>query len=421
MKFLKKCWDSSVWRNWAQFLVFLTFVTSGKVAARPYNYADIPMGEKSFGMGGASMAISGDVGQIFYNPAALADLSASQIAAALSAYTRNDTRTGQFVSLFQSAAENISRGGFLAIPSMVGGNVRWGEWVWGGAVLVPDSFQNSGTVDISATDSAVFEAKFQSLWLGAFLARRWENNAFGISIFYANRGFDEKYFFVYGADTNPVIRFLQSGQSINGLVTVLGGVRYFGSDFKLGYSFRPPPLPLGGNIVVGDAISNAGAYDRPNKLESNFYPLPMRVSLGFGWEPLSRWSFALDLHYFTPLKGNMDRDGLREEFEFDANEVLNIFLGAEYFPWAQLGFRSGVFSNMSGAKRIPTALSAIYDRVHMFGATAGIVFDKASGSISIGGYIQGGQGRSLALDLSQKTVPRSNFTYGAVIGSSYKF
>ncbi len=405
-----------------RFIVLILFLFSELTFARPYNYADVQLGEKSFGMGGASMALLGDVGQIYFNPAALADLSASQVSAALSGYARNDTRTGAFVNLFQSAVENISRGGFKAIPSMAGGNVRWGEWVWGGAILIPDSFANSGTTDIESVDSAAFEGSFQSLWLGAFLSRRWEKNAFGISFFYANRSFSERYFFISNAATNPVIRFLQRGQSINGLVAVLGGLRYLSSDLKLGYSLRLPPLAFPGSITVGDTTSGSlEGYDKPKEVSSRFFPLPIRIGLGLAWEPITRWSFAFDAYYFAPLKGNMDSADQREEFNFDAKQIVNISLGAEYFPWTQLGFRVGILSNMSAARTVPVGLSAISDKVNMFGGTGAIVFDKASGSISIGGYIQGGQGRAYAMDLTNSVVPRSNYSYGALIGSAFKF
>jgi hypothetical protein len=58
----------------------------------------------------------------------------------------------------------------------------------------------------------------------------------------------------------------------------------------------------------------------------------------------------------------------------------------------------------------------------MFGATGALVLAKDSGEVVLGAWAQGGQGRSRSVDPSEKgAVPRSNYFYGGVIGSSYRF
>jgi len=126
-------------------LLFLSSIFLEEPAwARNYNYQDVPLGERAFGMGSVSVALDGDVGNMFFNPATLARETSGQVSAALSAYTRVDGRSGTYVSLFQSMVDNVSQGGFVPIPSMVGGNMKAGPWTWGGSILVPYSYKTSG-------------------------------------------------------------------------------------------------------------------------------------------------------------------------------------------------------------------------------------------------------------------------------------
>jgi hypothetical protein len=404
------------------FLGFIFFVIVQKGISRPYNYMDVPVGERAFGMGHVSMAVPGDVGNTLYNPAILADLNSNQVSASLSGYARIDTRTGEFVSIFKSAKDNISRGGFLAIPSMVGGNVKWGRWNWGGSVLVPDSFQSSGNVEINDTDTGVFESSFQSVYLGLFAARKWGSHGFGISVFYMSRAEDEKFFYFLGNSGTDIIRFIQRGYSVNGVNAIIGGSYSYDEDWRLGYSLRLPSWAWGGTAEYVDALSGTTTgFSGTQTTKSKFFPVPLRASLGISYEPSSRWNFGADLHFFSGINGNYDSENANPVFVHNAKSVVNFGIGAEYFVFKELALRLGAYTNMSAAKTSGDFLSAIYDKVHMFGGTAAIVFDKSQGSISIGGFIQGGQGRSLALNLSNEVVPRSNYIYGAMVGSSYRF
>jgi hypothetical protein len=401
-------------------LLLILLTTSHFVSARNYNYEDIPLGEKSFGMGHACMAVPGDVANMYYNPATLAYIESSQVSASLSAYERIDTRTGAYVSLFQSARDNITRGGFVAVPSMVGGNLKWGAWQWGGAILIPSSFQNSGTVDINAKDAASFEAKYDSLWAGMFVARKWGKHNFGLSLFYANTEIDEKFFFITTSVSPVEIRFVNRSTSSSGLVAVLGGTYDVDEKWTIGYSLRTPGVAIGGDGEFADATSGALTNSAADSFKSNFFPSPLRLSVGTAWRYSSLWLFAADLHFYGPASGNYSPSG-NSLFQHDAKAIANVMLGAEYFAFPGIGFRIGFFSDMSAAKNVPTILTALDDKVHMFGGTAAVSFDKPTGSISLGGYVIGGQGSSPSLTQNPTTTRRSNYVYGFVVGSNYKF
>jgi hypothetical protein len=405
-----------------KFLGLFGFLfTSIAAWARPYNFEDVPIGERAFGMGGASVAVEGDVGNMFTNPATLASITSSQVSASLSAYARVDTRTGEYVSLFKSSLDNISRGGFMSMPSMVGGHVKAGPYQWGGAILVPFLFENSGTVNLNSSDLSSFESKFESVWMGAFISRQMGPWGMGLSIFYGSREFDEKFFFVTQSVSPSVIRFIENQSSVNGFVFVFGGTYQISDDLKVGLSLRPPAWGLGGTGSASDVQSGStNDAQKQSFTATNFYPLPPKIAMGASYQVNSRLLIATDVNVYLPQKGNQSPTA-SGAFAYDSKAIANALFGFEWQTWEHMGIRMGYYTNLSAARSVSTVLSAINDKVHMFGGTAALIFRKDTGTISIGGYVQGGQGSSTSLTQTPTKVPRSNYVYGFVVGSNYKF
>lgn len=397
-------------------------------SARNYNYQDVPLVERAFGLGLASMALDSDTGVMYYNPAVLARVDHSQLSTAVSAWSRIDTRSGDFVSIFRSAKDNLRRTGFLAIPSMVGGHIRTGEWTWGGTILIPQSFANSGSVAPDANFVTAFDAREDAFWYGFFVARAIdEKHSFGVSLFYLSLSENEKFTYVRHTGvandgTNLFnARFVEQTLGASALLLIFGGTYKVNDAVTLGYSFRTPAVKLSGDASYTDVDTDGTTGSTVFAGKTKFYPLPMRFSVGVGWQASPAWTFAADAHYYTPYGGNLGGSNL-PVFEVRAQGIPNFSVGAEYMRWKSIGVRAGLFTNLSSARDVPTGLTAINDRVHMFGSTASVVFSKKEGSISIGGYIQGGQGRAPDI-VNGPTIalPRSNYIYGAVLGSSYKF
>jgi hypothetical protein len=406
---------------WRLGFLCLACGVAGIAQARTYNYEDIPLGERSFGMGKSAMALDQpDTGVMFYNPATLALTTHAQVSTSLSAFSRIDTRTGEYVSLFKSARENISRTGFLAIPSMVGGHLRWRDWVWGGTILVPFSYGNSGQVNIDRNNIGSFEANDSSYWFGFFAARqftpRW---SFGASLFYLSRSNNEKFFFIRRSSPFEITYF-EEGFGAAGMALILGGTYLIDEGLRLGFSWRPPAVRMGGNTYVISVGSGRNLTEHTGKIA--FYPLPMRISGGLSWQVHPQVTLAGDVHIYTALKGNLGELGEIKESVIDAKAIANYSLGIEYMGWKEFGLRFGVFTNFSSARYAPKTLTAINDKVDMYGSTVALVMVKHEGTISLGGYIQGGQGKAPAIsDAPETVVPRSNYIYGFVLGSSYRF
>jgi hypothetical protein len=405
---------------WLRILWVLLFAAA-PASARLYNYLDIPIGERSFGLGGSSMAFLGDTSAIATNPSILALDGSAQFTASLSTYNRIDTRTGQYVSLFKSAADNVSRGGFLAVPSMVGGHFRWGEWTWGGGILVPQAFANSGKIDFDSENTASFESRHDGVWVGGFLARKFGRHTAGLTLFYVSDHKLEKFAFTSRpTGQDPVIRFAENSFDANAVLFVIGGSYAVTDRLRLGYSFRTPAMTLHGGGYIQDVASN-GDGARNEEFDSRKLPMPMRLGVGVAWDLEPDMLLAADLFVYGAWFGSLSASG-DPVLKIEARETANLTLGFEHKIWRRIGYRLGFFTNMSAAARVPRGLTALNDKVHMFGGTGALFWEKDAGTLSLGGYAQGGQGSSVSLNNpTGGLVPRSNYVYGFVVGSSYRF
>lgn len=402
-------------------LLTVLALVPGVAGARLYNYEDVPVGARGFGMGNTAMAVTDDVGSIYYNPAVLSWAQGDQISAGVSAYSRIDTRTGAYVSLFKSAADNITRGGFLSVPAMVGGFFKKTRWTWGGAVMVPNSFVNSGTLDLGEESSASYEGFFEDIWISAFGSYDLDDrNSIGVGAYYVSRLSSEKFSYVEKISGALTIEFVEKMWDVNGFTGIVGFSRKQNEKFTWGTSLRLPVLPFGARGKVSNLQSGASEADS-QEFKPTGYPLPARLSAGLAYVWREGRTFAADLHLYAPLKTNLHPEKL-SGFEVNLRMIPSLHFGYEHFFRKNLGARIGFFTNLSAARRLPAGRSAIHDKVNMYGSTAALVFSKDTGEVSLGGWVQGGQGRSYSVDPGVTSdVPRSNYFYGGVIASSYRF
>lgn len=401
--------------------ISIYFLMTLVAEARLYNYEDMPVGPRSFGMGNTGMAVSDDIGSVYYNPAVISWSEGNQISASVSSYSRIDTRTGKFVSLFKSATDNVTRGGFLSTPSTVGGFFKEDTWVWGGAVLVPNAFKSSGSLSINNVREANYESFAEDIWINAFASKTLNSRvSLGIGIFYVSRLSSEKFSFLDKSDNALTIEFREQMWDVNGATSIIGLSIQENNSFTWGLSFRSPVWQWGGlgkisNVKSGDNELNSQSF------KAKGFPMPMRLSSGLLYKMSEMSALSADLHLYSGLKLNFHPDKI-DIFDVDLKPIANLHLGYEYFFKESLGLRMGFYTNFSSSRKIKNHISAINDKVHMFGGTSSLVFASKSGEIALGGWVQGGQGYARSVDpLVTVEVPRSNYFYGGVIASSYRF
>lgn len=406
---------------WTSAFALLLSLFASDSQARLFNYEDIPIGTRGIGMGNTGVALGDDIGAIFLNPATMAFNDGSQVSASASAYSRIDTRTGEFVSLFRSAADNITRGGFLSIPANVGGFVDKGEWNIGGAVFVPSAFENQGSLDINENYVADFESSSSDIWINVFASKQISKKAaWGLGLFYVSRDFSEKFSYFDSGSGNLAITFEERQWGANGLVAVLGYTREANEKWRWGVSLRSPAWQWGGQGRIASQESGDEESDERD-FATQGLPLPIRLSSGFEYKWRPGRTFAADLHFYLPYKKSLDPEGI-SYFDVDLRAIPNLSFGYEHYFGETWAIRTGFFTNLTAARSVPGNVSAIHDKVHMFGATGALILASPAGEVVLGGWVQGGQGYSRSVNPANTSrEPRSNYFYGMVIASSYKF
>jgi hypothetical protein len=207
------------------------------------------------------------------------------------------------------------------------------------------------------------------------------------------------------------------------LIAGLGVVWDASPGWRLGVSTSLPVRLLGGDGSFAEVRS--GETDHTvKKFSLDRHPFPMRFSAGVEWIPETAWTFAFDVHAYTGFTRNLAASAPYSLLSVSAKPVVNLNLGVQWRGWSRVGLRAGLFTNFSSSKEKFSRYATLQDSVDMYGATAAIYFPTPNGSISIGGFMQGGQGKMTDLTAdggSVGTVKRTIYVYGAILGSTYLF
>jgi hypothetical protein len=404
------------------FFAGLTHMSLNTLHARLYNYADMPLGERAAGMGMTSVASSSDVGDAYINPAAVADLHAPMIGASVSSYTRIDARTGDYVGLFDSVKDSLVRGSVESTPAFVGGNFNTKGWVWGGGIVMPSTLSFNGTLTPSNNKVVSYSAQSRTTQLLAFVSKRHGSFSYGASLAVGGITEEERFFKVTEVEPN-VVQNTEYYYSLNALTSAFGVVWDAAPGWRFGFSTSVPVMILGGDGSFNEIQS--GIDDQTaKKFELKDHPFPIRMSLGVEWTPDPAWVFAGDVHFFTGVERDLAPSAPNDLLSIKAKPIANLNLGVQWRGWSKVGLRAGVFSNLTSSTKKFSRYATLQDSVNMLGATMAVYFPTPNGSISLGGFIQGGQGRMADIGSEGAgvgNVPRSIYIYGAVLGSTYLF
>lgn len=405
-----------------QSLLILLSLFSVFARARVYNYADLPVGERAAGMGMTAVASGSDVGDAYVNPAGVADLQSPMIGASVSSYTRVDARTGKFVSLFDSVKDSLLHGGVESTPAFVGGNLNTNGWVWGGGVIMPSTLTLNGTLRPGGDNIVSYSAQSRTAHLLAFGSRRFGNFSHGVSMTVASLNEEERFFELVSINPN-VVKNVEYTYSLNALLVGLGTVWDFLPGWRLGASTSLPLNWMGGDGSFADVESGASSSD-VRTFDLKKHPFPARFSLGLEWVPTPAWTLASDVHWYPGFERNLAPSLSQGLLDLSAKSIANVNFGVQWRGWSRVGLRAGLFTNLTSSKKKFSRYSTLHDSVNFIGATGAIYFPSPNGSISIGGFFQGGQGRMADVtdaDGSVGSVRRSIYIYGAVLGSTYLF
>ncbi len=425
-------------RGWPFGLVLIAALVVGALPAlaQPTNYRDIPIGERSIGMGGAFTGVADDPSAAYYNPAGLVTGDKAQFSGSLSLFAFGRTKIQDGLTTPEGSVNFVSKVR-LAIPPFAGAVLQFGKkryrkhkYALAYSSVQPNRTSEVYNVSIEnpATESGVRIAVDNRLSLHGFsfaarLSRKW---SFGFTWYLGvqKEGYREDVALAAGGTFDPNGERIDADSLVS---STLVGVRGFyfvprlgilyrkSSKWSLGAMFQLPSIPLKEKgklrrqMSTFDAASGESTFsliDESN-LSANA-PIPWQLNLGAAMTPKKRSTVGFDVAVYGWVK---DRDVIKLPSTVDISEdeigvffsnsterrvAANVSIGGEY-DFGKLALLAGLFTNLSSAPKVPASTqSYTMPRIHMFGASAAIGVHARDYRLSTGVTAMWGRGDALA-------------------------
>ena len=394
----------------AALLSAAAFFAARPAAATDSRYREFVVGERSAGMGGATLAIARDVDAIYANPAGLAASQHDSISLSANLYglesysVRNGLAHG----------DDASSSSFVTVPSAMGGVLRLSpDWVAGFGIFTPKQEQshivasregNSRFYNLSASD--------QTMRIGPAIA--WHPAASRLSVGAALFG-------VYRDISENQSRYVAGQYNVNlaaelktiGLLASLGARLDLGSGWTLGANVQSPNLrvhdegKISVNVFGHDPGAELAVYSSSVDADNR---IPWQLALGIGRESPGRWAFALDTLYHPSTSyalASWVLDDTQARQTLHLHSVLDVSLGGEIVFAERYPVRAGVYTAFSAA-RVPTdpaSTELATSDVDMYGVTFSVGRRKDHVSVNLGFDYAFGHGHDLGLSDNDEQVP----------------
>lgn len=385
------------------------------------------VGDKAAGMGGAGVALVGDISSMaYYNPATLAQVDAEAFSASVGVYKKYDTLYGK-VEDFTRAPFRVNKGFFDSLPSSTGSVLSWRQFKLALSIIVPSYDHFRGDIR-STEDGGLTRLDFsdQSLWVGGAASMKLdETSSLGGGFYYTARNS------LYSIEDRSPTRLYSETTTVvqNALVLQLGYYRALSDQLKFGTTARLAGLPIHskGAYFSTDFSTNGGISSAILKDETDLdvgNQIAPELLLGFSFKPSGS---SLELAAQVQFQGAFQSKRF-EGTEFYQNQVhkaiANAHFGIQYQYSENLRIRSGVFSNLAPQPVLNiNNLDQRTDRVDMVGFSANMeIMTKSRIAYTFGGYYQGGLGKSIQrMDHTYQVMPRQSQIFTMLIGTSYLF
>jgi long-chain fatty acid transport protein len=421
---------------WRVALAVLSMMLAPAARASDTHYQDLLLGQRAMGMGGAFVSLADDPSSSFYNPAGLALMGRTSAGASLGIYgiERRAVDRGFAGPL---DAVDLRHTAFPIIATTFAVATRFGRGASprnaiGFSLFLPFSdSQSLSRLVQRGGEAGVYQVgeNDRTLWVGPSYARRFGSGlSMGFSMFYESRSFSR---------TSEFSNFLltpRGGQSCagtplacslatsidattGGLFLRVGALWKIDAEWRLGMAFSTPTLHLHGSADVSSRrlVASPGGVDFVVVGESGvpaYTRRPFEIRFGAAYEESEAFTWSIDVSLHGPLVyRRFDTSAMLVDpllvREVRREAVVNVNLGAEYFPTHYLPLRFGLFTNWSSAPEIPDRTREPYlARVHRFGASVSVGYRGDGYGIDFGVSAQFGSGVAQAFDPDDQTILR---------------
>ena len=436
-------------RAWGRLLAVLVVVlAAGGVVADPFHRANVLVGERAAGMGGAFTALADDGSAGHYNPAGLAMLPGESFSLSSNLYGVRWESVGGSANVhhfdffdFQSIP-----GATATVKELYGGTEDEGLYRLVGAFSLFVTDHESSSRNLVLTDvegrteqgAAVHFDRFlvtsersqqtleAAVSLG-FHVTRWLDIGMSALVLYRTEVRDE--LSDAAADEADDSRVLRLHLKLDGKYVGIAGA--FGihaeplEGLHVGANFRTPPARVysaaqtGGTFWVDGGAASVQRF--PDADVDMDYRPPAELAFGVAYELPRVFAVSADLSLRMPMVSYVDIED--EDFGrvVDRNFAWDVALGAEGYPVEWFAIRAGFFTNnSSGGPADPTFNPS--PAVDELGVSTGVGFAVGDTTISGGVIYWWGDGEVLPLGrFGDVVLDRSVSVLRVVFAGSYHY
>lgn len=421
--------------------------------ADQFHYANVIVGDRAQGLGGAFAGIADDASGAVYNPAGIAFALSNDISGSANVYsvknTTFDTRKVLNKTLKESSEGYLSPfvGGLGKLDSIFPG------LVFAIAVQVSDS-ETIDQVDSFSSDDFY---GFSGFKLERTLARKASTNRYGVAFGYRVASnfsvglganlvsiSELKSEFYYGSidwedqgleQTTSQMSSIRTYYTMKALEPTFGLQYMVDGWISLGLMYKNPVTitqnteydRVDGLFINatsnGQNIGTKTTEVKKTKIKNWLGNVPSELRFGTALFFSPTYLMTADISSFSASKSGTAKDMAR-------NQVTNFSLGNEYFITPSIPIRFGLFTNYDArSKPDPSKANSSLEKIDYLGASLFFGFSQPNSQLSFGGIYQqsqGGKAQKLSFtDSDQKPhvliadAKSSQFSLGFSVGHNF--
>lgn len=405
-------------------LSFTTFLFANAPGLENRNY--FPMGEKELFSANTGTAGFESAGAIYFNPAALNEITQNKLSLSASSYfyfhmetTPQDIKDGQDLN-YQSSA-------FNSVPSSVISVMQFDGATYAFGVMVPQSYAlENMTVWTTPSTTIYFEEKMEDSDLWILLSRSKkidENWAWGLS-FMAQKHYQLMVSMI--TNVNPTGQdFTSNGRSQINVwnSSLILGIQYVNNQMKYGLRVQSPSLRVSGtgDLYSSNTSTTAVNYDpvviNRTDIKAN-HDVPMDFAFGVNYALTKNFSLMSDISYqlatsFRSLEDPSIDLSQSPEIERKTKAMWRASVAAEFKPNDKIEI-------ISGCNYTPSA-SIGFEKLDFLGFNLGGYYKTKTTKNGAGIFIANLKGESPVVDNPGRISSTTVSIYGAVLSTSYLF
>lgn len=388
-----------------------------RLCADQFHYANVLMGDRAMGLGGAFTAIADDASGLVYNPAGLAFSLSNDISGSANAFYNREVvykKALGSADFTEKSGGGVAPffGGLQKVDNMIPG-VAFAFGLFNRDSELKDQDDNISDPSIGINRfHRTANLKANTSGYGVAFAKRLINSlAMGISISLLSieeltQEYQDAETFRTNEAGQPEFQLLT--QNIRQLLTAKAleiglGVQWSMTPrFSVGINIKVPTI-LSQNFENGverTTIVTTNQYETGSNTitrnvadqQTNDNPLgswPSEYRLGLAWFVSTEMLWTLDISHFTEAKGDLKI--------YERNAVTNFASGVEYYITAQVPLRAGYFTNNDSRPEVQADKAGQRDHFDYSGYTLFLAWVQPNSQVALGGILQSGSGKAQKL------------------------